>query len=231
MRTFVPPPGARCNEGAIDEFPPGRIVFQIRCRETADTPHVPPTQTWTRQGSGPAILDLPSRIQRIRIEGTYNGFGVNFVVWCGVSGDRGCLLVNEILGTASVASGTRYSGVHSALRSYGGRGQPCRELAIEYSVGVDWKILEVAAQMLVPPEPHTRSTPEAARHGWSILLVDHPCPTTGPGKESPPASAQLNSNTVRDIPWTSPGGRRNVRPRGDDDNALLIQSFEGEFRC
>lgn len=31
MRTFVPAPGSRCNEGSVQEFPPGRIVFQIRC--------------------------------------------------------------------------------------------------------------------------------------------------------------------------------------------------------
>lgn len=36
-------------------------------------------------------------------------------------------------------------------------------------------------------------------HGWSILLVIHPCPTTEQGKESPPASSQLDFNTVRDI--------------------------------
>ena len=35
MRTFVPPPGSLCNEGSVQEFPPGRIVFQIRCRAAA----------------------------------------------------------------------------------------------------------------------------------------------------------------------------------------------------
>ena len=32
MRTFVPPPGSPCNQGSVQEFPPGRIVFQIRCQ-------------------------------------------------------------------------------------------------------------------------------------------------------------------------------------------------------
>ena len=32
MRTFVPPPGSPCNQGSVQEFPPGRVVFQIRCR-------------------------------------------------------------------------------------------------------------------------------------------------------------------------------------------------------
>jgi hypothetical protein len=35
MRTFVQPPGSLCNEGSVQEFPPGRIVFQIRCRAAA----------------------------------------------------------------------------------------------------------------------------------------------------------------------------------------------------
>ena len=33
MRTFVPPVGSACDAGSIAEFPPGRIVFQIRCRD------------------------------------------------------------------------------------------------------------------------------------------------------------------------------------------------------
>ena len=38
MRTFVPPPGAPCDKGSVKEFPPGRIVFQIRCQDTDGTP-------------------------------------------------------------------------------------------------------------------------------------------------------------------------------------------------
>ena len=147
MRTFVPPPGSPCTEGVIDEFPPGRIVFQIRCQDSGAPP---PRPGWTRSGSGPAILDLPQHIQRIRVEGAYSGDSENFVVWCGVTGDRGGLIVNEILGTSTIASGTRYSGVHSARRSYGGRGQPCRELQVEHSIGINWTISEVGANMLLP---------------------------------------------------------------------------------
>ncbi|MCY4059291.1 MAG: hypothetical protein OXG44_14945 [Gammaproteobacteria bacterium] len=33
MRTFVPAVGSACNQGSIQEFPPGRIVFQIRCQD------------------------------------------------------------------------------------------------------------------------------------------------------------------------------------------------------
>ena len=41
MPTFVPPVGSTCNGGRIDEFPAGRLVFQIRCQETRTLP--PPT--------------------------------------------------------------------------------------------------------------------------------------------------------------------------------------------
>ena len=38
MPTFVPPVGSTCNGGSIDEFPAGRLVFQIRCQETRTPP-------------------------------------------------------------------------------------------------------------------------------------------------------------------------------------------------
>ena len=111
---------------------------------------------WSRTGTGATIIDLPTRITRIRIEGEYNGRGENFVVWCGVSGDRGGLLVNEILGTRSGYS-TTYSGIHSARRSYGGRGQPCRELQVRHSSGVRWSITETAPRSGLSPAATTGS--------------------------------------------------------------------------
>lgn len=33
LATFVPPVGSACNGGQVAEFPPGRIVFQIRCQD------------------------------------------------------------------------------------------------------------------------------------------------------------------------------------------------------
>ena len=42
MRTFVPPVGSACDRGSVQEFPPGRIVFQIRCRDVAGPPPPPP---------------------------------------------------------------------------------------------------------------------------------------------------------------------------------------------
>ncbi|MCY4056707.1 MAG: FKBP-type peptidyl-prolyl cis-trans isomerase [Gammaproteobacteria bacterium] len=40
MHTFVPPVGSLCDSGRIDEFPPGRIVFQIRCQDGTTPPSV-----------------------------------------------------------------------------------------------------------------------------------------------------------------------------------------------
>ena len=98
-------------------------------------------EPWRRSGTTATIIDLPTRITRIRIEGEYHGSSENFMVWCGTVGNRGGLLVNEVLGT--FFGSTTYSGVHSALRSYGGRGQPCRQLEIGDS-GVRWTITETS---------------------------------------------------------------------------------------
>ena len=100
-----------------------------------------PMTGWTRSGTGATIIDLPTWITRIRIEGEHTGFGENFSVWCGSTGDYGGLLVSEILGTAF--SQTRYSGVHSARRSYNNSGDPCRELQID-GTEVRWTITQVA---------------------------------------------------------------------------------------
>ena len=81
---------------------------------------------WQVAGTGASIFDIPAAITRIRIEGEYSGRSENFVVWCGAPGDRGALLVNEILGT--YWDRTTYSGIHPARREYNSAGDPCREL-------------------------------------------------------------------------------------------------------
>ena len=99
----------------------------------------PETATpWSQSGTGSTIIDLPTRITRIRIEGEYTGRGENFAVLCGSTGNYGGLLVNEIIGTGYLS--TRYSGVHSARRS---SGLPCMELEIT-GTGVQWTITQVA---------------------------------------------------------------------------------------
>ena len=69
MRTFVPPVGSACDAGSIAEFPPGRIVFQIRCRDS-DTV-IPPTTEgkvafWTNATRGWSNIS-------ITLDGSYIG--------------------------------------------------------------------------------------------------------------------------------------------------------------
>ena len=132
------------NNGLVTARQPG--VFSVSVQAEGLTARitglrvVPRLEPWSRSGTGATILDLPTRITRIRIEGEYTGRVEHFSVWCGSFGDYGGLLVNEIIGTNS---STRYSGVHSALRRYNNRGAPCRELEIG-GTGVRWTITEVA---------------------------------------------------------------------------------------
>jgi hypothetical protein len=115
---------------------------------------VPKPVPWRASGTGATILDLPTRITRIRIEGEYTGSSENFIIWCGIGGDRGGLLVNEILGTRS---STHYSGIHSARRSYGNAGDPCRELQVEHSQGIRWTITETSPRSALSPAASTGS--------------------------------------------------------------------------
>ena len=99
---------------------------------------------WSATGTGPRIIDLPTSVTQIRIEGEYTGSSQNFVVWCGADsyGDAGGLLVNTILGTFS--GSTRYAGVHAARRDYNNQGDPCRQLEVVYSERLRWTITETA---------------------------------------------------------------------------------------
>ena len=98
--------------------------------------------TWSRSGSGNTIPDLPTDVRFIHVAGEYTGFSSNFVIWCGLESDSGGLVVNELLGTGW--DQTTYSGVHSGLRSYNERGEPCEYLRIVNSTGVDWTITQRA---------------------------------------------------------------------------------------
>ena len=46
-------------------------------------PPPPPPPLWMASGTGATILDMPTRLTRIRIEGVFTGRGENFVLWCG----------------------------------------------------------------------------------------------------------------------------------------------------
>ena len=120
---------------------------------TAVAPPPPPPPLWMASGTGATILDMPTRLTRIRIEGVFTGRGENFIVWCGATGTTGrSLLVNEILGTRYES--TTYSGVHSALRR---SGDPCGELEIRNSQRLRWTFTEERSRSVLSPTVSTGS--------------------------------------------------------------------------
>ena len=133
--------------GACVESVSGESSTANNCSSAVQV-EVLPTTAWQRSGIGADIFDLPVHIERIRIEGEFSGYSELFSVWCGGPGDRGGLLVAELLGTGW--GETRYSGVHSARRRYFESGEPCRELDID-GTGVRWTVSEVSATAALSP--------------------------------------------------------------------------------
>ena len=84
---------------------------------------------FSRSGTGNNVIDLPTYVRRLRVQGSYSGFTTNFVVWCATQ-----LVVNELLGTGWPS--TRYDGTHQ-INSAG-----CT-LRVENSSGVAWTFTEV----------------------------------------------------------------------------------------
>ena len=54
-----------------------------------------PTNLFTKSGSGDAVFDIPARVTRIRVQGTFTGASSNFIVK--VAGSN---IVNVIIGTS-----------------------------------------------------------------------------------------------------------------------------------
>ena len=101
MRTFVPPVGSACDAGSIAEFPPGRIVFQIRCRDGSQG-H---TAAWSYWGRGPASFVMPvDASARLWVHTAFSGSSVHFVVRC--RAPQQSVVVNELLGTSWGNNGT-----------------------------------------------------------------------------------------------------------------------------
>ena len=139
MRTFVPPVGSACDAGSIAEFPAGRIVFQIRCRDGSRGQ----TAAWSHWGRGPASFDMPEDAsERFWVHTAFSGSSVHFVVRCRAPQQR--VVVNELLGRSWGNSGT--NGI------YGMAG--CREVEVDTG-GQDlqwWFTQELAATALMPPQ-------------------------------------------------------------------------------
>jgi hypothetical protein len=60
---------------------------------------------WSKTGVGVSVFDMPTYITRVHIIGIYTSSCQNFIVHIGGRG-----VVNEILGTCSIAIGPRYEG-------------------------------------------------------------------------------------------------------------------------
>ena len=90
---------------------------------------LPRATAWSRTGQGNTVFDMPTYISRVQIVGTYSGYCQNFVVYIA---DR--LIVNEILGTCSIAIGPRYDGVHTTSGGV---------VETRISSGVSWSFTEV----------------------------------------------------------------------------------------
>lgn len=87
------------------------------------------TAPWSISGTGNNVFDVPTWLSRVRVVGTYSGRCQNFAMYIGRD-----LVVNEILGTCSIAIGPRYEGVHLIT---GGVSRT------EISTGVSWSVTEV----------------------------------------------------------------------------------------
>jgi hypothetical protein len=79
-------------------------------------------------GAGNTVLDMPTRVARVRITGSFTGRSTNFIIKIG-----GRLIVNELLGTSWPS--TTYDGTH--LTGGGGVTE------ITNSSGVAWSFTEV----------------------------------------------------------------------------------------
>lgn len=82
-----------------------------------------------RAGTGANVFDLPSYVTRLRVTGSYSGFCENFVVWVSRR-----LIVNEILGSCSVASGRTYDGTHAVTPGL---------VEVQQSTGLNWELQQV----------------------------------------------------------------------------------------
>ena len=139
MRTFVPPVGSACDAGSIAEFPAGRIVFQIRCRDGSRGQ----TAAWSHWGRGSASFDMPEEASaRFWVHTAFSGSSAHFVVRCRAPQER--VVVNELLGTSWGNTGT--NGI------YGMAG--CLEVEVDTG-GQDlqwWFTQELAATASMPPQ-------------------------------------------------------------------------------
>ena len=155
MRTFVPAVGSACDRGRIAEFPAGRIVFQIRCRDGA----VGQSAAWSRAGRGAAFFVKPADTPRVWLRTSFSGSSAHLSVWC--RSPQEYLVVNELLGASWGNDGTN--------GSYGMDG--CREVEVDAGAeDVQWRFApELVATALTPPRSWERVTGAGSALGADAL--------------------------------------------------------------
>ena len=144
MRTFVPAVGSACDRGSIAEFPAGRIVFQIRCRDGSSGQ----SGSWSYSGQGPALFEKPIDTPRVGVRTSFSGSSVHLSVWCRAPQEH--LVVNELLGTSWGNDGT--NGIYGLA--------DCSEVEVDTG-GQDlqwWFTQDLAATALTPPRSWEQAT-------------------------------------------------------------------------
>lgn len=122
MNVEASSPGCASARGGVG--PPATSGATQPLTITIQTP-----QVWTRSRTGDTVLNMPRCIERVRINASFGGRCQNFVVR--IDGD---LIVNEILGTCSVASAPTFTGTF--LTSGG-------TVATTISTGIAWTLTEI----------------------------------------------------------------------------------------
>jgi hypothetical protein len=87
------------------------------------------TPLFTRGGTGANVFDMPTTVTRVRIQADYGGSCENFIVHIGGRG-----VVNDILGTCSVASGRHFDGTFTTTGGV---------VEVLNSSGISWSFTEV----------------------------------------------------------------------------------------
>ena len=155
MRTFVPAVGSACDQGSIAEFPAGRIVFQIRCRDGGSGQ----SAAWSHAGRGQASFVKPVDTARVWLRTSFSGSSAHLSVWCRAPQEY--LVVNELLGASWGNDGTN--------GNYGMTG--CHEVEVDAG-GEDlqwWFTPEPAATALTPPRSWERVTGAGSALGAEAL--------------------------------------------------------------
>ena len=155
LATFVPAVGSVCNGGQVAEFPPGRIVFQIRCDDAGGGGGPTPVPAgWSASGQGPSYFNKPIDVVRVRIESKFSGHAGNFIIWCRAPASD--LIVNELIGSGFGNDGT--VGVYRMAQ--------CTDVEVDTEQNASWTFTQEGGTAFTP----TRSWTEVTGAGGDLSV-------------------------------------------------------------